>query len=273
MRPGGLEHEMTGRTSDVKKEQTTTMNREYHKWHSTALDREMELLIFGHAGARVIVFPTSCGRFFDWENRGMIEALRHHIEQGWIQVYCIDSVDFESWWNFDAHPKDKALRHLAYHKYVIEEVLPFTKTKNSNDFVIALGASMGAYHAVDIALRFPEHFDRTVGMSGPYDMAQMSEPYDTFRWIFDYNDDDIKECNPVPYVKTAGDQQIEKIKKMDIIFAIGETDPLLRGNQMFDEALNERNVPHSFRVWGGFAHDWPYWHEMVLHYIGGDGTR
>ncbi|PJF27694.1 MAG: esterase, partial [Phototrophicales bacterium] len=33
------------------------MHREYHRWHSPSLDRSMELLIFGHAGARVIIFP------------------------------------------------------------------------------------------------------------------------------------------------------------------------------------------------------------------------
>ncbi len=249
------------------------MNREYRKQHSTSLEREMELLVFGHAGARVIVFPTSCGRFFDWENRGMIDALSHHIEQGWIQVFCIDSVDPESWWNFDAHPKDKALRHLAYHKYVIEEVLPFTKTQNDNDYVIALGASMGAYHAINIGLRFPEHFNRSVWLSGPYDIAQMSGPYDVFSWVFDYYDENIHQCNPAPFIETAPDEQIDKIRKQDIIFAIGETDPLFGGNEKLDRVLNERNISHNFRVWGGFAHDWPFWQEMVLHYIGGDGSK
>jgi esterase/lipase superfamily enzyme len=38
------------------------MHREHHRWFSPALGREMELLVFGHSGARVIVFPTSQGR-------------------------------------------------------------------------------------------------------------------------------------------------------------------------------------------------------------------
>ncbi len=203
----------------------------------------------------------------------MINTFGHHIEQGWIQVICVDSVDFESWWNFDAHPKDKALRHLAYQKYIIEEVLPFTKSINSNDYVIALGASMGGYHAINIALRFPEHFNRTIGLSGPYDFKQMSGPYNVFSWVFDYYDDTINECNPASYVKSVSDAHIEKIKKLDTIFAIGQTDPLFHSNQMLSDALNERGVSHAFRIWDGFAHDWPYWHEMILHYIGGDGTR
>ncbi|MDQ3950853.1 MAG: esterase, partial [Gemmatimonadota bacterium] len=63
------------------------MHRDYRRWFSPALGRDMELLIFGHSGARVLVFPTSMGRFFEWEDRGMIHgALGHHIEQGWLQV-------------------------------------------------------------------------------------------------------------------------------------------------------------------------------------------
>jgi esterase/lipase superfamily enzyme len=35
----------------------------------------MEMLVFGEAGQRVLAFPTSMGRFFDWEDRGMVSAL------------------------------------------------------------------------------------------------------------------------------------------------------------------------------------------------------
>ena len=39
------------------------MNREYHQWHSPALGRTMEVLVFGHAGARVLAFPVVCGPY------------------------------------------------------------------------------------------------------------------------------------------------------------------------------------------------------------------
>ena len=44
------------------------MNREYHKWYSPSLGQNMELRVFGRAGRPYIVFPTSSGRFFDFEN-------------------------------------------------------------------------------------------------------------------------------------------------------------------------------------------------------------
>jgi esterase/lipase superfamily enzyme len=245
------------------------MNREYYKWHSPNLDRDMEMLCFGHAGARVIVFPTSCGRFYDWENRQMLETLRPQIERGDIQVFCVDGVDVESWWNMQVQPGERAKRHLQYHDYIIQEVLPFSRKLNDNDFVIALGASMGAYHAMNLTLRFPESFNRCVAMSGPYDFAQMSAPYNVFNWIFDYSDDSVTQCNPVPLVKSLSSAHIEKLKKTELIFPIGQTDPLYEGSRLLAEALSERQVPHEFITWDGFAHDWPYWQQMSLLYLGG----
>ncbi len=88
------------------------MNREYHRWYSRSLDRDMELLVFGHAGARMLVFPTSMGRFFQWEDMGMMATLGRRLEQGHVQLYCVDSVDGESWYAKYKHPA--AARGAAY---------------------------------------------------------------------------------------------------------------------------------------------------------------
>ena len=52
--------------------------------------------MFGHHGAPVLVFPTSKGKFYEYEDRGMVGALNDHLERGWIQLYCVESVDAES---------------------------------------------------------------------------------------------------------------------------------------------------------------------------------
>src|SRR5579864_5468998 len=101
------------------------MNREYHKWFSPSLNREMELLVFGHAGKPVIVFPTSMGRFFDYENRRMIDMRHEKYESGELQAFCVDSVDSESWYNKSAHPAQRAARHFDYDRYLVNEVIPF----------------------------------------------------------------------------------------------------------------------------------------------------
>ena len=49
------------------------MQRRYETFYSPAVGRDMEILTFGYYGPPMIVFPSGGGRFFDFENNGMIE--------------------------------------------------------------------------------------------------------------------------------------------------------------------------------------------------------
>jgi len=62
------------------------MNREYHKWYSPSLGRNMEMLLYGHGGAPLLVFPSSMGRFYEYEDRGMISTIAGRYENGEIQA-------------------------------------------------------------------------------------------------------------------------------------------------------------------------------------------
>ena len=239
------------------------MKREYHMWHSPALGRDMELLIFGHAGARVLVFPTSQGRFFVWEDRGMMNALGHHIRMGWLQIYCVDSVDAESWYARWKHPGDRAWRHEQYDQYLRAEVLPLSRRLNDNPFLITLGASFGAYHAINFGLRHPDLVGRAIGLSGIYDMS---------RWLDGHSDENAYRNNPYAFIPHEHDHgRLEALRRMDIIMAIGRDDSLYGNNAHFSHLLWQKNIWHALRVWDGWSHDWPYWEQMVLQYIGGAG--
>jgi len=132
------------------------MRREYHKWFSPALAREMELLVFGHSGTPALVFPTSCGRFFDFEDNGMVAAIAEKIDEGHVQLFCVDSVDAESWYNRNATPRWRIARHLQYERYLLDETLHFIHQQNGASGLAAIGCSFGGYHAVNLASRHPE---------------------------------------------------------------------------------------------------------------------
>ena len=237
------------------------MNREYHRWYSPSLGRDMELLVFGHAGARLIAFPTSNGRFFDWEDRGMIGALGEHLEQGWIQMYCVDSVDSESWYAKWRPPAERAARHNQYDQYLRDEVLPFTSHRNSNPFLMTTGASFGAYHAVNFALRHPERVDRTIGLSGAYDIR---------RWVDGYYDDNVYFNNPVDFIQNENDSgRLQALQHQDIILAIGRDDVSRPSNEHLSGVLWSKSIGNALRIWDGWCHDWPYWQHMLQLYIGG----
>lgn len=237
------------------------MHREYHRWHSPSLNRHMDLLIFGHAGARVLVFPTSQGRFYEWEDRGMVGALHEHLNRGWVQLYCVDSVDAESWYCNWAHPGGRAYRHHQYFEYLLNEVLPLSRHKNDNPFMITMGASFGAYHAMTFGLKYPHLVGRILGLSGIYDIRG---------WTDGFSNDYVYFNNPVQFIANESDWgRLEQLRGLDIIMAAGRDDRLIGSSRAMSRVLWDKGIGNALREWDGWAHDWPYWEKMVLTYIGG----
>jgi esterase/lipase superfamily enzyme len=237
------------------------MHREYQRWFSPAVGKDMELLIFGHAGARVLVFPTSQGKYYEWEDRGMVGALGEHLERGWLQLYCVDSVDEFTWYARNAHPAERARRHGFYEEYLLNEVLPLSVHRNPNPFLITTGASFGAYHAMNLALRHPHLVGRMLGLSGLYDIKKQTGGY---------SNDAVYFHNPSDFVQHEYDpSRLEALRRLDIILAIGRDDPMRGDNEWMSQALWSRGIGNALRLWDGWAHDWPWWRQMVVRYIGG----
>ena len=237
------------------------MHTEQHRWHSPALGREMSLLVFGHAGARVIVFPTSMGTCHEWPDRRMHEILGEHLHRGWIQLWCVDQVNDETWNAEWKHPGARAWRHLEYDRYLAEEVVPLTLQRNGNPFLMTTGASLGAYQAACFGLRHPDLVGRIIGLSGLYDITRLTGGY---------TDENVHACNPVAFVPAEHDHgRLEAMRRLDIILAVGEGDPACDNNRDFSGVLWDRGIGNALRIWDGWAHDWPWWERMILQYIGG----
>jgi len=236
------------------------MNREYHKWHSPRLGRDMELLVFGHSGVPVIVFPTSGGRFFEFEDRNMVGVLRGKIDNGEIQLYCVDSVDMESWYNRAVAPRWRIARHVQYDDYVTHEVVPLVRQKNQNPNLVALGCSFGGFHAANIAFRHPDVFTGMLSMSGAFDMTN---------FLRGYYDQDLYLNTPPQYLANLSDPWFfERYRRNTYILATGWDDQCLASNQHLDRVLTHKDIPHKLFIWNTFnSHDWPTWEKMVNLYL------
>ena len=236
------------------------MNREYDKAYSQELHREMETLVFGHGGAAVLVFPTSQGRFFEYEDRGMIGALAPKIERGELQVFCPDSVDGESWYNKGVHPRVRVLRHSQYERYVLHELLPFVRWKNQSGQLAVTGCSFGGYHAVNFSFKHPDAVTACVSMSGAFDIHQFLDGY--------YDDDCYFNCPP-DYLPNMNDEWfLSRYRKMKIVLATGEWDICLDHNVKLGHILDGKGIGHWLDIWGDhMQHDWPWWQRMAVKYF------
>jgi esterase/lipase superfamily enzyme len=239
------------------------MHREYHKWWSPSLGRDMEMLIIGHAGARVLIFPTSKGKYYEWEDRKMFSgwALGEHVERGWLQCYCVDSVDAESWYNYGVHPGARGYRHTQYLNYVMGEVIPLSLQKNSNPFLMSVGASFGAFHAMSIGLKYPDKFDRIIALSGMFDIRTFTDGY---------SDDNVYFNNPMQFIQNEHEgHRLAALRHLDIIMATGRDDRLMGQARAMSSLLWSKGIGNALREWDGWSHDWQYWHHMMKSYVGG----
>ncbi len=231
------------------------MKREYRKWWSPALERDMELLVFGDRGTPVLVFPTSQGRFYQWEDFAMVAHLAARIDDGWLQLWCVDSVDAESFYDRKRSVDQRVARHVAYERYLVDEVVPAIRAAEAVDFLIATGASFGAFHAVALATRRPGTVRKVVGMSGAYDTA---------RWLDGRRDGEAYFVNPLAFLPGLREEALlAPLRTTEIIVATGRGDPNVAESRRLAAVLQEKGVPASLHLWDGWAHDWPYWKEMV----------
>jgi esterase/lipase superfamily enzyme len=232
------------------------MRREYHKWFSPRLARHMELLTYGHSGTPVLVFPTSQGRFYEYENSGMIHAVSQKIESGQLQFFCVDSVDGESWYNRGIHPHERVRRAITYEEYILQEVVPLMRNINGNDRIAATGCSLGGYYALNLSLKHPDITSACIAMSGAFDMRPFMDGY---------YDSDFYFNNPVDYVPNMNDPWfLERYGQMRIVLAVGDHDICLAENFRMAHVLGSKRIPHWLDVWtGGERHDWPLWQRMA----------
>jgi len=191
----------------------------------------------------------------------MVGALEDHLAQGWLQMICVDSADAESWYAKSRSPAERARRHVEYDRYILTEVIPWTVRTNPNAFLIVAGASFGAYHAVNFSFRHPQLVGRVIGLSGFYDIT---------RWTNGYANDDIYFNNPPHYLLNEhAPKRLDALRRLDIIIAIGRDDPSRPNNEALSNTLWSKEIWHALRLWEGWAHDWPWWQQMIRLYVGG----
>jgi esterase/lipase superfamily enzyme len=236
------------------------LKREYHKWYSESLGREMELLVFGHGGMPAIVFPTSCGRFFEFEDRGMVDAIHSEIDRGHLQLFCVDSVDAESWYNRNVPPRWRIARQIQYEQYILREVLPLIRGCNHTPNLAAVGCSFGGYHALNMALRHPDLIQSVLSLGGAFNPVN---------FLGGYYDDDCYFNLPVHYIPSTSDHwYLDRYRRNTYVLATGDDDICRGANEQMAGILHAKGIPCRMDVWGDHTgHDWLWWQRMLQTYL------
>jgi esterase/lipase superfamily enzyme len=208
------------------------------------------VLVFGHWGRPVLVFPSQERTRYEWEEHGMVDAVADLIDAGRVKLYCVDSCDSATWSDEWLPREERARRHEAYERWVLEQV--------DGDDVIAAGVSLGAYHAANLVLRHPRRFPLGLCFSGIYDISG-------FGW--GERGDAVYFNNPADYVPGLD------ASPASLLLVVGrgmweDTTGALDQTLRFAELLRAKGVRHELDVWGEEApHDWPAWRAQLAKHL------
>ncbi|MEJ7556772.1 MAG: alpha/beta hydrolase-fold protein [Pedobacter sp.] len=231
------------------------MQEQYKKWYSNNLSGDTELLVYGHSGYPVIIFPTSMGRYYESKEFKMIDSIKWFIEEGKIKVYCVDSIDKQSWYNKNAHPADRVKNHIWYDKMILEEVVGLARHETGHNKVVMAGCSFGGYHAVNFACKHPWLVSHVFSMSGAFDMRGQLDGF--------YNDD-VYYNNPVDFLVNDGNPDLWNIK---IVLGTSDRDICRADNERLSKILSNKGIDHWLDLRHNADHDWPIWRTMLPDYL------
>jgi esterase/lipase superfamily enzyme len=231
-----------------------------------AIGAEGEVLVYGHYGRPLLVFPSQQGRPRDFQDRGMLDAVGALVDAGRVKIYCVESYDGRSWHLEDVPLEERARRHGAYERWIVEAVVPgiHADCAGRHD-LMAAGCSFGAYHAANFALKRADLFPLAICLSGVYDVSVVG---------WGERGDALYFNNPMDYAQHLGGEHLDWLRDhVSLLLICGQgqwedTTGALESTRRFAGLLGEKGVRHELDLWGhDVPHDWPSWRAQLAHHL------
>jgi esterase/lipase superfamily enzyme len=223
--------------------------------------------VYGHWGRPVLAFPAERGDAGEFERRGMVAAIGGLLEAGRAKLYCVDSYDGESWSNTTIPLEERARRHQHYEAWIFEQVVPHIRGDCGGAAeLIACGASLGAFHAANFALKRADLFPVAICMSGSYDPSAWDGWGD--------RGDAAYFNNPMDYVAHLDGGHLGWLRgQLSVLLICGQgqwedTTGALESTRRFAALMQSKGIRCELDLWGyDVAHDWPSWRAQFAHHL------
>ncbi len=244
------------------------MEREQVELEVPGTDRTGTMIRYGHFGRPVLVFPSEAGRARDYEDNGMVGAVADLVDAGRVKLYCVDAFDHLTWSDRSIPVEERARRHGGYEAWILEQVVPaIGRDASGAASIVATGCSMGAFHALNFALKHADLFGVAICQSGSYDPTgwhAWGEPGEATYFN-----------NPSAYVPNLHGDHLEWLRsRLFVLLTVGqgawETHPTgsLSAARAMTPLLQAKGIDCELDEWGhDVSHDWPWWQRQLAHHL------
>ena len=241
-----------------------------------ASDQGLGVIRHGHCGRPVLVFPGDGGRAEDFADNGMVSAVQWLVDDGRVTFFCVDapdagprserSVSIEERARSSIEGREQS--HALYQGWLEEAVVPaIFEFLGGHEDIITLGASEGAYHAMQFAFQRADLAPLAIGLSGNYDVG-------TWR-AWGERGDGVYFTNPTDYVASLDEDHLDWLRqRLSILLVCGQGEQdahptgALPSTRRFAELLSGKGIAHQLDIWGNdVSHDWPWWGRQLAHHL------
>ena len=228
------------------------------------------MLVYGHWGRPVLAFPSQQGPAWQYEERGMVDAIGDLLEGGRVKLYAVGSFDSGSWYREDLTLEERARQHGRYEDWILNQVAPFiaSDTGGGGEIVVT-GVSFGAYHAANFTLKHAHVFPLALCQSGVYDVSVVAGGREGTE-----RGDAVYFNNPADYVTQLGGDHLEWLRgraRLMLVCGQGQwedTTGALDSTRRFATLLGDKGIRHELDLWGHeVPHDWPAWRAQFAHHL------
>jgi esterase/lipase superfamily enzyme len=242
------------------------VKREHHRVHTPAFGGDGDVVVYGHYGRPVLVFPSEQGRAWDYESNGMIDAVSDLVEGGRVKIYCVDSHDAGTCVRHDVPLEERARLHGGYEDWIVNHIVPrIHGDLGGRQEIITTGCSFGAYHAANFTLKRADLFPVAICMSGVYDVSRVG---------WGERGDAVYFNNPMDYVQQMGGDHLDWLRERASLLLIcgqgqwEDTTGALESTKAFAGVLGSKGIRHEIDLWGhDVPHDWPSWRRQLAHHL------
>ena len=225
------------------------------------------VVVHGHWGRPVLVFPSEAGSACDFANNGMVDAVRWLLDAGRVKLYCVDSADAITWSDRSCHWRSAPAATTS------TSAGSSTRSCRSSTTTPAVQPTSSRSAAASAPSTPPTSPSARRPVPAGHLPVRQLRPDEVARW--GDRGESTYFNNPTRLRRQPGRRPPRLAALAGVPAARrragrvgGRPDPGAAEHPPAGGLLADKGIPHELDVWGhDMPHDWPSWQRQLAHHL------